>query len=172
MPSQTVVARGASVPFLVTDRGRVLPHSDREVVLGTAGVTIRVAMKNRWGSVSELLPHLRLTVNFDVMEHEIEYVQAMGPVAMLCTSFREVDVVHMPDEPHGASCDWGSVYAAVGRKYKLNKTLYDSKFAYYTGCPSDSTLRHSFETRLTTFGVPFPLLYTGVCVLFVVVVTY
>ena len=145
MRSQTVVARSASVPFRVTDHVRVfLPHSDREVVLGTAEVAIRVAMKNRWGSVSELLPYLRLTVNFDVMEHEIEYVQAMGPVAMLCASFREVDVVHMPDKPHG--CDWGSVYAAVGRKYKLNKTLYGGKFAYYSGGHSESTLRHSFET--------------------------
>ena len=72
MRSQTVVARSASVPLRVSDRVRVLPHSDREVVLGTAQGTIRVAIKNRCGSVSELLPHLRLTVNFDVMEHEIE----------------------------------------------------------------------------------------------------
>jgi len=87
------------VPFRVTDRVRVLPHSVRGVLLGTAEATIRVAMKNRWGSVSALLSHEqlvvsallsheRLTVNFDVRECEIEYLQAMGPVAMLCTSFK------------------------------------------------------------------------------------
>jgi len=61
---------------------RILPHSDREVLLGTAGVTILVAMKNRWGSVATLLHHDRVAVNFDVREHQIEYVYAMGPAAL------------------------------------------------------------------------------------------
>jgi len=168
MRSPSVVARDASVPFRVTDRVRVLPHVVRDVLLGTAEATIRVAMKNRWGSVSALLHHERLTVNFDVKECEIEYLQATGPVAMLCASFRQVDVEHMPNEPHGASCDSGSVYVAVGRKYMLNKTLYGGKFTYHSGGHSESTLRHSYESRLMTFGVPFPLLFTGVCVLFIV----
>ena len=42
---------------------------DRDVVLGTAEVTILVAMKNRWGSISTLLPHDRMAVNLDVREH-------------------------------------------------------------------------------------------------------
>jgi len=167
-PEGRVPRRDASVPFRVTDRVRVLPHSDRDVVLGTAEGSIRVVMKNRWGSVSVLLAHARLTVNFDVKEDEIQFIQTMAPAAMLCASFREVDVEHMPDEPHGASCASGSVYVAVGRKYILNKTLYGGKFSYCHGGHSESTLRHSFESRLTTFGVPFPLLFTGVCVLFIV----
>jgi len=158
--SQIVAARDASVPSRVTDRVRILPHSNREVWLGTAGVTILVAMKNLWGSVTTLLDHDRVAVNFDVREHEIEYVQAMGPTATLCASFRKVDVVYMSDEPHGASCKMGSVYVAVGRKYILNETLYGDKFAYH----SESTLRNSFESRLITCGVPHPLLFTGLCV--------
>jgi len=46
-PEGRVPRRDASVPFRVTDRVRVLPHSDRDVVLGTAEASIRVAMKNR-----------------------------------------------------------------------------------------------------------------------------
>ena len=133
MRSQTVAARDASMPLRITDRVRILPHSNREVLLGTAGVTILVAMKNQWGSVATLLDHDHVAGNFDVREHEIEYVQAMGPTATFCASFRKVDVVYMPDEPHGASCKMGSVYVAVGRKYILNKTLYGGKFGYYLG---------------------------------------
>ena len=68
---------------------RIVPHSNREVLLGTAGVTIRVAMKNRWGSVATLLDHDRVAVKFDVSEDEMEYVQAMGPAAMLCNVVRQ-----------------------------------------------------------------------------------
>jgi len=57
MRSPSVVARDASVPFRVTDRVRVLPHLVRDVLLGTTEATIRVAMKNLWGSVSALLHH-------------------------------------------------------------------------------------------------------------------
>ena len=72
MRSQTVAARDASVPLRVTDRVRILPHSNRDVLLGTARVTILVALKNRWGSVATLLDHDRVAVNFDVRENEIE----------------------------------------------------------------------------------------------------
>ena len=70
------MARDASVPLRVSDGVRVLPHSDREVVHGTA-VTIRVALKKRWGYVSALLPHDRLAVNFEVREHAtpIHYIE-------------------------------------------------------------------------------------------------
>jgi len=117
MRSQTVAAHNATVPLLVTDRVSIVPHLNREVLIGTAGDTILVAMKNQWGLITSLLDHNRVAVNFDVREHEIEHVQAMGPSATLCASFRKVDVVHMPDEPHGASYKMGSVYTAVGRKY-------------------------------------------------------
>jgi len=95
MRSQTVAARDASMPLRITDRVRILPHSNREVLLGTAGVTILVAMKNQWGSVATLLDHDHVAGNFDVREHEIEYVQAMGPTATFCASFRKVDVVYI-----------------------------------------------------------------------------
>ena len=45
-----MAARDASVPLRVTDRVRDVPHSEHEVLLGTAGDTILAAMKNRWGS--------------------------------------------------------------------------------------------------------------------------
>jgi len=35
-------------------------------------------------------------------------------------------------------------------------------FKYYSGGHSEGTLRHSFESRLVTIGVPHPLLFTGV----------
>ena len=95
MYTQSVAARDASVPLQVTDRVRVLPRSDREVYLGTSAEgTILVPMKNRWGSVSTLLAHARVAVNFDVREHQMEFmaVEAMGPPAMLRASFRKVDV--------------------------------------------------------------------------------
>jgi len=55
-------------------------------------------------------------VNIDVRENKIDYVQAIGPTAILCADFRKVDVVYMPNESHGASCARGTVYAAAGYK--------------------------------------------------------
>jgi len=153
MRSQSVAARDASVPLRVTDRVRVLPLSDREVYLGTSAEgTILVPMKNRWGSVSTLLAHDRVAVNCDVREHQMEFmaVEAMGPPTILCASFRKVDVVYTPDEPHGASfanqavsmLRWG---ANIWAQMYSGLTLYGGKLAYNTGGHSECTLRHSFE---------------------------
>jgi len=83
MHSQTVSARDAKVPLQVIDRVRIAPHSNRVVLIGTAGGTILVAMKNQWGSITSLLNHDRVALNLDVREHEIEHVQAMGPIIVI-----------------------------------------------------------------------------------------
>ena len=57
------------------------------MLIGIAGDTILVAMKNRWGSIASLLDYNHVAVNIEVREHEIEYVQAMGPCVMLRACF-------------------------------------------------------------------------------------
>ena len=62
-------------------------------------------------------------MNIDVRENKIDYVQAIGPTAILCADFRKVDVVYMPNEPHVATCEMDSGYAAAGYNCRQNKAI-------------------------------------------------